>query len=61
MGTKKYNIVVPRHKAHEVKSMFMELTGKYPFSTEYWDDIYIQTELTDEQKEQADIRLEMIL
>ena len=61
METKKYNIVVPKHKAHEVKSMFMEITGRWPFSTEYWDEIYVQTEMTEEQKDRANRCLEMIL
>ena len=61
METKKYSIVVPKHKAHEVKSMFMEITGRWPFSTEYWDEIYVQTEMTEEQKDRANHCLEMIL
>ena len=58
---KKFHIVVPRHKAHEVKSMMMEVTGKWPFSTEYYEDIYIQNELTEHEREVIDHRLEMIL
>ena len=58
---KTYNVVVPKHKAHEVKSMMMEITGKWPFSTEYYDEIYIQNELTEHEKEIIDHRLEMIL
>ena len=61
MEKKTFNIVVPKHKAHEVKSMFMDITGKWPFSTEYWDDIYVQVELTEEERKVADRNLEMIL
>lgn len=55
------NIVVPKHKAKEVKELLCEITGIWPFSSEYGDDIYVQTEMTDEEVAQADHRLEMIL
>lgn len=58
---KTYNIIVPKHKAHEVKSMFMDITGTWPFSSEYGDDIYVQTEMTDDEVAKADHILEMIL
>ena len=61
MERKTRHVVVPRHKAHEVKSMMMDITGQWPFSTEYGDDIYVQTEMTDEEAARADHRLEMIL
>jgi hypothetical protein len=55
------NIIVPKHKAKEVKELLCEITGTWPFSTEYGDDIYVQTEMTDEEVARADHRLEMIL
>lgn len=61
MERKKMHIVVPKHKAKEVKELMCEVTGTWPFSTEYGDDIYVQTEMTDEEVAKADHCLEMIL
>lgn len=61
MESKKYNIVVPKHKAKEVKELLCDVTGRWPFSTEYWDEIYIQAEMTEAQKARADHGLAMIL
>lgn len=61
MEKKTRHIVVPKHKANAVKEMLCEITGVWPFSSEYGDDIYVQTEMTDEEVAQADHRLEMIL
>lgn len=62
METKKYNIVVPKHKANAVEELLCDITGTWPLSNVTDNEtVFIWTEMADEEVAQADHRLEMIL
>lgn len=54
METRTMNVVLPKEMAACFKGYVYFLTGSKPFSTEYWDEIYIQADLTQKQVELCD-------